>query len=82
MAVCVTNGLEDLQDTLRLLEAAEARAGEIRRRLAAGESVRAVARALRCGLAAVQRARSAGELRGARRPVSGSGPEYGAGAAL
>ena len=36
-----------------------ARDGEIRRRLAAGESVRAVARALRCGLATVQRARSA-----------------------
>ena len=36
MAVCVTNGLDDLRDALRLLEAAEARAGEIRRRLAAG----------------------------------------------
>ena len=36
-----------------------ARDGEIRRRLAAGESVRAVTRALRCGLATVQRARSA-----------------------
>ena len=46
MAVRVTDGLEDLRDALRLLEAAEARAGEIRRRLAAGESVRAVARAL------------------------------------
>ena len=80
MAVCVTNGLEDLRDALRLLEAAEARAGEIRRRLAAGESVRAVARALRYGLAAVQWARSAGAMRGAPRPVSGSGPEYGAGA--
>ena len=37
-----------------------ARDGETRRRLAAGESVRAVARALRCGLATVQRARSVG----------------------
>ena len=37
-----------------------ARDGEIRRRLAAGESVRSVARALRCGLATVQRARLAG----------------------
>ena len=36
-----------------------ARDSEIRRRLAAGESLRAVARALRCGLATVQRARSA-----------------------
>ena len=33
--------------------------GETRRRLVAGESVRAVARALRCGLATVQRAWSA-----------------------
>ena len=37
-----------------------ARDGETRRRLAAGESVRAVARALRCGLATVQLARAAG----------------------
>ena len=37
-----------------------ARDGEIRRRLAAGESVRSVALALRCGLATVQRARLAG----------------------
>ena len=37
-----------------------ARDGEIRRRLAAGESGRAVARALRRGLATVQRARLAG----------------------
>ena len=37
-----------------------ARDGETRRRLAAGESVRAVARALRRGLATVQRARLAG----------------------
>ena len=37
-----------------------ARDGEIRRRLAAGESVRAFARALRCGPATVQRARLAG----------------------
>ena len=51
-----------------------ARDGEMWQRLAAGESVRAVARALRCGLATVQRARSAGEMRGAPRPVSGSGP--------
>ena len=36
-----------------------ARDGETRRRLAAGESVRAVARALRYGLATVQRARLA-----------------------
>ena len=36
-----------------------ARDSEIRRRLAAGENLRAVARALRCGLATVQRARSA-----------------------
>ena len=36
-----------------------ARDGEIRRRLAAGDSVRAVARALRCGLATVQRVRAA-----------------------
>ena len=71
MAVRVTDGLEDLRDALRLLEAAEARAGEIRRRLAAGESVRAVARALRCGLATVQRARSAGGMRGARQPLFG-----------
>ena len=59
MAVWVTDGLEDLRDTLQLLEEAEARAGEIRRRLAAGGSVRSVARALRCGLATVQRARLA-----------------------
>ena len=44
------------------------RDGEIRRRLAAGESVRAVARALRCGLATVQRVRSAGAMRGPCRP--------------
>ena len=36
-----------------------ARDSEIRRRLAAGESLRAVARALRCGLATVQRVRAA-----------------------
>ncbi len=71
MAVRVTNGLEDLRDTLQLLEEAEARAGEIRRRLAAGESVRSVARALRCGLATVQRARLVGEIRGARLPLFG-----------
>ena len=59
MAVRVTDWLEDLRDTLQLLEEAEARDGEIRRRLAAGESVRSVARALRCGLATVQRARLA-----------------------
>ena len=51
-----------------------ARDGEIRRRLAASESVRAVARTLRCGLATVQRSRLAGGMRGAPRPVSGSGP--------
>ena len=51
-----------------------ARDGETRRRLAAGESVRAVARALRCGLATVQRARLAVRMRGAPRLVSGSGP--------
>ena len=39
-----------------------------------GESVRAVARALRCGLATVQRALLAGTIRGAPRPVSGSCP--------
>ena len=44
--------------------------------------MRAVARALRCGLATVQRARLAVGMRGAPRPVSGSGPEYGAVAAL
>ena len=37
-----------------------ARDGETRRRLAVGESVRAVARALRCGLATVQRSLLAG----------------------
>ena len=47
-----------------------------------GESVRAVARALRCGLATVQRARLAGGVRGAPRPVSGSGPESGVGVPL
>ena len=51
-----------------------ARDGETRRRLAAGESVRSVARALRCGPATVQRALLAGGMRGARRPVSCSGP--------
>ena len=51
-----------------------ARDGETRRRLAAGESVRAVVRALRCGLATVQRARLAVAMRGAPRPVSCSGP--------
>ena len=50
------------------------RDAEIRRRLAAGESVRAVARALRCGLATVQRSRLAVGMRGAPRPVSGSVP--------
>ena len=55
------------------------RDGEIRRRLAAGESVRAVARALRYGLATVQRARLAGAMRGERRQVSGYVPESGAG---
>ena len=57
------------------------RDGETRRCLAAGESVRAEARAPRCGLATVQRARSAGGMRGARRPVSSTGPESGSGAA-
>ena len=47
-----------------------ARDGETRRRLAAGESVRAVARALRCGLATVQLARLAGAMRGPPRLVS------------
>ena len=59
-----------------------ARDGETRRRLAAGESVRAVARALRCGLATVQRARLAVAMRGAPRPVSGYGPESGVGVPL
>ena len=54
-----------------------ARDGEIRRRLAAGESVRAVARALRCGLATVQRARSAVEMRGTAAAASGIVPESG-----
>ena len=54
-----------------------ARDREIWRRLAAGESVRAVARALRCGLATVLRATSAGEMRGARRPVYGYVTESG-----
>ena len=58
MAGRVTDGKEDLRDVAQPLEAADARTGEIRRRLAAGESVRAMARALRCGLATVQRARS------------------------
>ena len=54
-----------------------ARDGEIRRRLAAGESGRAVARALRCGLATVQRARSAVEMRGTAAEASGIVPESG-----
>ena len=58
------------------------RDGETRRRLAAGESVRAVALALRCGLATVQRARLAVAMRGAPRPVSGYVPESGDVAAL
>ena len=47
-----------------LRRAGAARHGETRRRLAVGESVRAVARALRCGLATVQRARLAVGMRG------------------
>ena len=47
-----------------------------------GESVRAVARALRCGLATVQRARLAVAMRGAPQPVSGYGPESGVGVPL
>ena len=41
---------------------------------AAGLALPAVARALRRGLATVRRARLAGGMRGAPRPVSGSGP--------
>ena len=54
-----------------------ARDSEIRRRLAAGDSVRAVALALRCGLATVQRARMAKAMMGARRPLLGAVPKSG-----
>ena len=82
VAVRVTDGLEDLRDIARPLEAADARTGEIRLSLAAGKSVRAMARARPYGLATVQRVRSAAEMRGPAAEASVSGPESGAEAVL